>query len=196
MTSNALRANLVDDLVSQGTKYAEIRYAPMHPMLRGGMTFDEVTAGVVAGALAGMKAHPGFRVELICGLSRQMGLEVCADCTRQAASWLGRGLAAIDIGGDEVAMPAERFEEIYRLARAAGLQVTAHAGEAAGPESVWKAIKVLGVRRIGHGIRSIEDPELVTFLRDEGITLEICPTSNLRTQSCLRLRRAPTSAPL
>src|SRR5262249_8051418 len=60
-------------------------------------------------------------------------------------------------------------------------QLTAHAGEAAGPESVWDAVRLLGVRRIGHGIRAIEDPRLVEFLRHEGVTLEVCPTSNVKT---------------
>ncbi len=168
---------LVEDLVAQDVCYAEIRYAPMHPMRRG-MTFDDVTAAVIAGLLQGQREHPNIALALICGLTRQW------DCTAAAGSamgWAGRGLDAIDIGGDEAGFPAEQFAGLYRDALAAGLQVTAHAGEAAGPESVWAAIRLLGVKRIGHGVRSVEDPKLLTVLRAEDVTLEVCPTSNVRT---------------
>ncbi len=168
---------LVEDLAVQGVVYAEIRYSPMHPMQRG-VSFDEVTAAVVAGVREGM-AETGIPIALICGLTRQW--DFCLETARLAGEWAGRGVHAIDIGGDEAGFPAEGFVEVYDVARRAGLGVTAHAGEASGPESVWAAVKQLGVKRIGHGIRSIEDPELVAYLRDEGVTLEVCPTSNVKT---------------
>ncbi|MDE3074147.1 MAG: adenosine deaminase [Chloroflexota bacterium] len=181
---------LADDLAAQQVVYAEVRYAPMHPMRRG-LSFDQVTAGVVDGVRTAMREHPGLHLEVICGLTRQFGLEECFDSTRSAANWLGQGVVGIDIGGDEAGFPAELFKDLYALARAEGLQVTAHAGEAAGPESVWAAVKELGVRRVGHGIRSIEDPELVAYLRGEGITLEVCPTSNIRTKVAASYRTHP-----
>ncbi len=94
---------------------------------------------------------------------------------RQGAAETGPRLA------DEAGFPAAAFVDVYRVAREGGLQLTAHAGEAAGPESVWAAIEQLGVKRIGHGIRAIEDPRLVEVLRDQGVTLEVCPTSNVKT---------------
>lgn len=165
------------DLAAQNVVYAEIRYSPMHPMLRG-LAFDDVTAAVVEGLRQGAAAT-GLEPALICGLTRQW--EGCLDTTMLAVEWAGRGVDAIDIGGDEAGFPAQSFVEVYRAAREGGLQLTAHAGEAAGPESVWAAVELLGVRRIGHGIRAIEDPRLVDFLRDAGITLEVCPTSNVKT---------------
>jgi len=166
----------VEDLAAQEVCYAEIRYAPMHSMLRG-MEFDDVTAAVIEGMRQGCEGRP-IELALICGLTRQWD---CGECAELAGKWAGHGLEAIDIGGDEAGFPAEDFMDVYDAARSAGLQVTAHAGEAAGPASVWAAIEILEVKRIGHGIRAIEDPVLVRFLRDQGITLEVCPTSNVKT---------------
>ena len=89
-------------------------------------------------------------------------------------------LVAIDLAGDEMKFPASLFVEHFRRARDAGLQVTVHAGEVDGPGSVWAAIQELGATRIGHGIHSLADPELVEFLVDQRIGLEIAITSNIQ----------------
>ena len=91
------------------------------------------------------------------------------------------GIIGIGIGGYEAENPPELFEGVYRRAREAGFHLTAHAGEAAGPASVWGAIRNLGVERIGHGVRSAEDPTLVEYLVEHQLPLEVCPTSNIRT---------------
>jgi adenosine deaminase len=91
------------------------------------------------------------------------------------------GIVGITIGGSEHAFPAGLFVDVYRRADAAGLGLTAHAGEAAGPDSVWSALQDLGVSRIDHGVRSVEDPDLVKYLVEHQIPLEVCPTSNIRT---------------
>jgi adenosine deaminase/aminodeoxyfutalosine deaminase len=90
------------------------------------------------------------------------------------------GVVAVGLGGDEEHGPAEWFRDLYREAREAGLNLTCHAGETAGPESVWQAIEI-GAQRIGHGITSIQDPALLNFLRERQIPLEICPSSNVCT---------------
>jgi adenosine deaminase len=90
-------------------------------------------------------------------------------------------LVAIDLAGDEMKFSAGLFEEHFKRARDAGLEITVHAGEAGGPESVWSAIRELGATRIGHGIRSIEDPALIEYLQKNRIGLEVCITSNLHT---------------
>jgi len=91
------------------------------------------------------------------------------------------GIVGITIGGSEVPYPPALYASVYHRAEAAGLGLTAHAGEAAGPEYVWSALRDLGVSRIGHGIRAVEDPELVAHLVQKQIPLEVCPTSNIRT---------------
>ncbi|MEN8233686.1 MAG: adenosine deaminase [Actinomycetota bacterium] len=91
------------------------------------------------------------------------------------------GVIGVGIGGFEVAHPPEQFAPVYRDAKEAGFRLTAHAGEEAGPASVWGAIAELGAERIGHGVRSVEDPALIDYLVEHRIPLEVCPTSNLRT---------------
>ena len=92
----------------------------------------------------------------------------------------GSRVAALDLAGDEAGFPLDSHLSAYRYAREHGLARTAHAGEGLGPESVWEVLRQLEPTRIGHGTRSIEDPALVAYLRDHGIHLELCPTSNLQ----------------
>ena len=96
-----------------------------------------------------------------------------------ALAWQDRGVVALGLGGNEVGAPPEPFAHAFDAARAGGLHSVPHAGEMAGPESVWGAIRALGAERIGHGVRSIEDPDLVDYLVQQQIPLEVNPTSNL-----------------
>lgn len=92
-------------------------------------------------------------------------------------------LCGIDLAGNEAGYAAELFAPAFAKASDAGLHLTAHAGEAAGPESVWQAVRRLGVERVGHGVRSVEDPQLMGHLADRGITLEVALTSNVHTRT-------------
>jgi len=103
-----------------------------------------------------------------------------------AVRWKDAGVVAFGIGGEERGFPPELFRHTFDRIRAAGLRVTVHAGEVSGPESVWGALRVLGAERIGHGLASFRDPKLVETLIRDGITLEVCPTSNQCT-GALRL---------
>src|SRR5262249_13675346 len=96
-----------------------------------------------------------------------------------AISGMGRGVVALGLGGIEAGNPPERFQEAFERALEAGLASVPHAGETAGPESVLGALRTLKAQRIGHGVRCLEDPELVAELRDRQIPLEVCPTSNV-----------------
>jgi adenosine deaminase/aminodeoxyfutalosine deaminase len=107
-----------------------------------------------------------------------------------AAERVGEGVVAIGLGGDEVRGPATLFADLFREARDKGLRLTCHAGEIAGPESVWQAIEI-GAERIGHGIRAIDDPKLVAHLAEKKIPLEVCITSNLRTGAVASLAEHP-----
>src|SRR4029079_17194773 len=102
-----------------------------------------------------------------------------------------RGLVALGLAGDESHFPGELFVDHFRQAREAGLRTIAHAGEAAGAESVRQALAEVGVTRIGHGIRSDGDESLLDLIAERGIALEVCPTSNVQTSTVPSLADHP-----
>jgi aminodeoxyfutalosine deaminase len=134
----------------------------------------------IYGAVRGAAAESGIEVYWILDAVRHFGVEHAMRVAELAAERVHDGVVAFGIGGDEERGPAAWFREVYRFAKSAGLRLTAHAGEGAGPESVWAALEI-GAERIGHGIRSVEDADLVRHLRDRGIPLEVCITSNVMT---------------
>jgi aminodeoxyfutalosine deaminase len=99
--------------------------------------------------------------------------------TRMAIDGRHDGVVALGLAGTEQGYPPEPFEPWFDRARAAGLHSAPHAGETAGPESIWGALRALGAERLGHGVRAIEDPALVRYLVEHQIPLEVCPTSNV-----------------
>ena len=168
-------ANLRRELARQGLLYAEIRFAPQFHLNRG-MTQDQVVEAAVAG-LAG----EGVKANLIlCCMRMPNAHERNLETVRVAAKYLGCGVCAVDLAGAEALFPTCDFEAEFALARELGIPYTIHAGEADGPESIRKALE-FGARRIGHGVRCIEDPALMADLAEKGIPLELCPTSNIQT---------------
>jgi adenosine deaminase len=131
---------------------------------------------------AGLDRVPEVEIPLIVDLVRDRGPEGTARTLAAITEVAEEArIIGIGIGGYEAENPPELFADVYRTAQASGFRLTAHAGEAAGPESVWGAIKALGAERIGHGVRAAEDPALVEYLVEHQLPLEVCPTSNIRT---------------
>ncbi|MDF1597851.1 MAG: adenosine deaminase [Acidimicrobiia bacterium] len=164
-------------LVAQNILYAEAFFSPTD------FRRHNLTRQVIALAIrAGLSKVPEIEVPLVVDLVRDRGPDGTA-ATLAAVQEVANeaGIIGIGIGGYEAEHPPELFTEVYRTAREAGFRLTAHAGEAAGPESVWGAINSLGVERIGHGVRSVEDPRLMEYLVEHQLPLEVCPTSNIRT---------------
>jgi adenosine deaminase len=159
--------------------YAEIRCAPLLHLERG-LTPERVVAAVDRATEAGIRSS-GIQARLIlCTLrhfDREQGL-VTASLVQQ---FRGSRVAALDIAGDEAGYPIDAQVPAFRYAMDHGLDRTAHAGEARGPDSVWETLREFQPSRIGHGVRSIEDPVLIDHLKRERIHLEVCPTSNLQT---------------
>lgn len=167
--------HLEAELAAQGLLYAEIRFAPQLHTLQG-LSQREVVAAAVSGM-----GHSGLRSGLIlCCMRGDHNQEENRETIRMAKEYLGKGVCAADLAGAEALFPTENFAELFALAKEMGVPYTIHAGEAAGAESVRKAIE-FGAKRIGHGVRSLESGELVKKLAEEGIPLELCPTSNLNT---------------
>ncbi len=167
----------VEDAQREGIDYIELRFSPWFMS----ETHDLDPAGVVEAVADGIKAaerDTGVRAQMIGIMSRTYDTETCH---RELDALLAHRdhLVAIDLAGDELKFPAELFRDHFRRARDAGLQVTVHAGEVDGPESVWAAIRELGATRIGHGIHSLRDPELVEYLAEHRIGLEVSITSNI-----------------
>lgn len=167
----------VEDAAGEGIEYIELRFSPVFMAEAHGLDASVVVDAVIDGVAEGVQ-KTGVDARLIGILSRSYGVE---SCLRELAVLLRRreALVAIDLAGDEAQFPAGLFVEHFRKVRDAGLGITVHAGEAAGPASVWAAIDELGAHRIGHGFRSIDDPRLVEVLAERQIGLEICLTSNL-----------------
>ncbi len=166
-------------LAHQHVLYAEVMLSPMQHLLRG-MNMVEAIEGTVAG-FRRVERETGLVVRLGLDYGRQYGPDQAWPVLEIAQQAMTAGVVAWSIGGNEIGHPPEPFAEVFGAARAAGLHVMAHAGEVVGPASVWGAVDVLHVERLGHGIRSIEDPALVAYLRERRVVLDICPTSNMRT---------------
>lgn len=168
-------SNLLEELKAQGLLYAEIRFAPQLHTLQG-LTQTDVVQAAVDGL-----AQCDFRANLIlCCMRGNSNQEQNMQTILVASHFLGKGVCAVDLAGAEAVYPTACFEDLLRTANEKGIPLTIHAGEAAGADSVWAALK-LRPKRIGHGVRSMEDETLVEQLAKEGITLELCPTSNLNT---------------
>lgn len=165
---------LLERLESENVRYAEI-IVSAGVLLWRGQEFAPIFEAVAEEA-----ASSPVEVRWIFDAVRHFGVAHGMRVAELAAERLDRGVVAYGIGGDEERGPAAWFPEVFRFARSAGLRLTAHAGETDGPKSVWAALE-LGAERIGHGIRSIDDPALVDYLRDRDIPLEISITSNLAT---------------
>ena len=162
-------------LEKQNIVYAEITVS-VFEYLNQGIDLPDLLA-----VLDEASDAPGVRIQWIADLVRNLGPAKVLELLRDILRHRPASLAGITLGGSEHKFPPARFAALYRMAREQGLRLTVHAGEALGPASVRDAICVLQVDRIGHGVRAIEDPSLVSDLAEKQIPLEVCPTSNLWT---------------
>ncbi len=178
----------VEDWSKDGIRYGEIRMAP-ELLVKTGFSMHDAIDLMLKGLAEGEK-ETGTKARLIvCAMRHQDNGEAVA---RAAADFLGKGVVAFDIAGPENGWSAKRFEKAFSIAKSAGLGLTAHAGEAAGPESIHEAIQYGRVSRIGHGVHLVDNwsvssnghwqfDELSRFVHDHRIGLEVCVSSNLQT---------------
>jgi adenosine deaminase len=169
--------SVATDLVRQNIIYAEASFSPTD-FARHGLE----PQGIAHAIRSGLDRVEGTRVVLNCDLVRDTGPKHAARTLAAVLEVADEAdIRGITIGGSEQSYPPELFENVYRAAADHGLRLTAHAGEAAGPESVRGALDTLGVERIGHGVRIVEDPQLMERVVAGQMPLEVCPTSNIRT---------------
>ena len=166
---------LLEELAAQGLLYAEIRFAPQKST-DCGLTQMQAAQAAIAG-LQGAKIKANL---ILCCMRGDDNAAENLETVRVAKELLGKGVCAVDLAGAEALFPTENFSELFAYARKSGVPFTIHAGEAAGAESVETALR-FGASRIGHGVRSVENADLLKKLAETGKPLELCPTSNLNT---------------
>jgi adenosine deaminase len=171
--------SLAERLERDGVRHAEVMCSPAI-FVRRGPPSDEILDAVLQAA-AQVRLSGGPRLLFLIDGVRHWGPASFEPQVETAARFLSRGVVGVGLGGDESGWPAADFRTAYREARRLGLRTTVHAGEFVGPQSVWEAIDVLEVDRIGHGIRAAEDEALLRALAARRVPLECCPTSNLKT---------------
>ena len=179
---------LMERLRAQNVLHGEITVSVGVCLWRG-QDFGAIFEGLERGRLHGEKDF-GVSVLWIFDAIRQFGAEKAEPVVDWAIRFRDRNVVAFGIGGDEVKGPPEVFGEVFARAADHGLHLTAHAGESAGPESIWGALN-LKAERIGHGLTAERDPELIEELAQRQIPIEICVTSNLRTGCCGDVRAHP-----
>jgi aminodeoxyfutalosine deaminase len=180
------------ELARQQVRYAELTITPYSSVKRG------IPAPAFCAAIedARRAAAGDFGVELrwCFDIPGEAGLPAAEETLRIALEERPDGLISFGLGGPEVGVPRPQFKPYFDRARAAGLHSAPHAGETTGPETIWSALRDLGAERIGHGISAARDPELMAFLAEHEIPLEISPTSNVRTRAVAAIEEHPLPA--
>jgi len=172
------------DAAAENIDYLEVRWAPrLH--LRDGLT----VAHVIQAVLAGLAAAPIKAVGIACAM-RHDAPEDNVELARTAGAYAGRGIVGFDLAGDEARFAASPQRPAFDAARAAGLRLTCHAGEAGDPAGVEEALS-LGVERIAHGVVGARDPRIVERIRREGVVLDMCPTANWKCKAVPALTDHP-----
>jgi adenosine deaminase len=164
-------------VAADGCRHVELFFDPQTHTDRG-LPFSVAAEGLLSG-MAEAKASLGITSKLILCFLRHLDEDAAFATLKAAEPWLSR-IAGVGLDSSELGHPPSKFAKVYREARARGLKLVAHAGEEGPPEYVWEALDVLGVDRIDHGNRSLEDPALVERLVASGTTLTVCPLSNLK----------------
>ncbi|MEZ4386590.1 MAG: adenosine deaminase [Candidatus Krumholzibacteriia bacterium] len=180
---------LAEDAHHENVRLLEVRYAPVLHQ-RDGLDLDQVVAAVARG-LGRARRRYGIRCgQIICGI-RHLTPASSVELARLATRWHRRGVIGFDLAGAELGNPAREHLEAFEIVRAANLSVTVHAGEAFGPASIHQALHFAGASRLGHGTRLIEDPDLMAWVNDFRIPVELCLASNVQTRAVSTLQDHP-----
>lgn len=177
-----------DRAAADGVIHAEIMFDPQTHTTRG-IKFEEVIEGLLS-AMALAEQRHGMTSLLILSFLRHLSEEDAFETLAQAEPWLDR-IAAVGLDSSELGHPPEKFRRVFAAARQKGLRLVAHAGEEGPPDYVRQALDLLKVDRIDHGNRSLEDAALTARLAEDGMTLTVCPLSNLKLCVIDRIEQHP-----
>jgi adenosine deaminase len=181
-TAESLRRiayELAEDAARENVRYMEVRYSPMLHTRRG-LKLTTVVESVLEGLRQAQVDHNIESNVILCGI-RNVSSESSLEMAELAVAYKGRGVVGFDLAGAEYDHPAKHHKAAFQLVRDNNINVTIHAGEAYGPESIAQAIHVCGAHRVGHGCRLREDGDLLHYMNDHRIPLECCPSSNVQT---------------
>ena len=171
----------VEDAYKEGVDYVELRFSPWFMSEPHKLNPSGVVSAVIEGYEEGLNKFE-MKAKLIGIISRTYGKEI-AKQELDALLTHTEKIVGLDLAGDEANFPPEWFDDHFQAAREVGWCITVHAGESAGPESVWTAVQKLGAKRIGHAVRAVEDPELLDYMGEHQIGIEANITSNVQTSS-------------
>lgn len=180
-TAQQLRLVMLDlfkQLESDNVLYAEIRFAPLLHTMQG-LKPTEVVRAVDEATTEGMEDYGVDAGIILCTL-RHYSEDQSIETVELVRNYKGSHVVGFDIAADEAGFPIDNHVKAFQFAKAHNIHCTAHAGEARGAESVWETLRNFHPSRIGHGVRSVEDAQLLSFLKENNIHLEVCPTSNIQ----------------
>jgi aminodeoxyfutalosine deaminase len=184
-----LTYEVASDMAAQNIRYAELTLTPW-TSVQTGIPIEAFVEAVEDARVAAERDH-GIRLRWIFDIPGESGLRAAQDTLGYALEHGPHTLVGFGLGGPEVGVDRPQFADVFARARAAGLHSVPHAGETTGPQTVWDALRDLGAERIGHGTSSVQDPDLVAYLVEQRIPLEVCPTSNIATRAVDRLANHP-----
>ena len=180
---------LGEDAARENVKYMEVRYSPLLHT-RTGLSYPVIVEAVAEGLREAKRRYGLMSGQIICGI-RHMTPESSLRMAELCVAFKHRGVVGFDLAGAEADNPAKDYREAFYLIRNNNVNLTIHAGEAYGPESIHQAIHMGGAHRIGHGTRLREDGDLLNFINDHRIPLEVCLTSNVQTRACKSFESHP-----
>ncbi|WP_099191631.1 adenosine deaminase [Tepidibacter mesophilus] len=172
---------LLEDVSKYNVKYIEMRFAPLFHMANG-LKFDEIVQSVLDG-INECENKFNVRANVILCCMRHMSADDAIFVIEEGKKFLGKGVVAVDLAGSENLYFPEKFKEAFDLAKSYGYNITIHAGETGIGENVFKSIEMLHAQRIGHGVFAKDCAKSYQMLKDMGVTLEMCPTSNVQTKA-------------
>jgi adenosine deaminase len=178
------------DCARDNIRCLELRFSPVFMSLETPHGWDDLLQAVLRGSRRAEKEFP-IEVGFIVGISRSNPLRQALRAVEVAERYAGLGVVGLDLFGDEATYPPELFTTAFKVAQASGLNITVHAGEGGAETNIRIAVEQLGASRIGHGVKIINDEKMMEWLREKGIPLEICLTSNVKTRTVASLDEHP-----